>query len=89
MLPKLPLLLALLCAASPALASGSLPDPAGAEAAEVATADDCDAVTSPPPGGKPAAAASQGQDKSPIRRGGTEAATRPPRWHSFLPGMFR
>ena len=27
---------------------------------------------------------------TPSRRGGeTEAATRPPRWHSFLPGMIR
>ncbi len=27
---------------------------------------------------------------TPARRGGeTEAATRPPRWHSFLPGMIR
>jgi len=35
-------------------------------------------------------AGSAAKAKAPARRGAdTEAAVRPPRWHSFLPGMFR
>ena len=38
--------------------------------------------------GKRAGAATKA--KAPARRGADgEAAVRPPRWHSFLPGMFR
>ncbi len=28
-------------------------------------------------------------DKAPMSRGSDPDAARPPRWHSFLPGMFR
>lgn len=29
------------------------------------------------------------EDKAPMSRGSDPEAARPPRWHSFLPGMFR
>jgi hypothetical protein len=40
--------------------------------------------------GKPAAATARNRtDKPAVSRGGDQNTVRPPRWHSFLPGMFR
>lgn len=40
--------------------------------------------------GKPASATARSRaDKPPVSRGGEQTTVKPPRWHSFLPGMFR
>lgn len=49
-----------------------------------------DGVGTQLPGKRSAATPPKAADKLPARRGGTEdPQVRPPRWHSFLPGMFR
>lgn len=92
MLVKLLLCLSLLGTAFSAMASGAVSDQAVADAAAAAGCDDAESgATAAAAAGKPAQAGTVGTDKSPIRRVGADAdnASRPPRWHSFLPGMFR
>lgn len=48
-----------------------------------------EAAPEPRPAGKPSPAARAEKAGAPTVRSGGENAIRPPRWHSFLPGMFR
>lgn len=91
---RLALCLLLLCASMPAIArdmhlsaangdgGGSCTDaaPPGDEAGPTHGTDKRPQAPKPAKG-KPAAAATRGSDAG--------ADIRPPRWHSFLPGMFR
>lgn len=87
MSPRLLLCLLLFCAALPVAArdvklSGANGD--GGTCPEQAAATDDDGIAAS--GGTRAAAREKPQAAS---RGENQNAVRPPRWHSFLPGMFR
>lgn len=91
MSPRLLLCLLLFCAALPVAArdvkfSGANGD-GGTCPEQAAAAHDDDGAAN---GGKRAAASPAARDKpQAASRGENQNAVRPPRWHSFLPGMFR
>jgi hypothetical protein len=63
----------------------------GNECTEADAADPADTAT---PAAKPAASAAKPTDATRIKpvvtvRGGDDGSVHAPRWHSFLPGMFR
>ena len=79
--------LVLSCLALPAVASNVISDQ---PAPDVAASANDDTADEPAPGAAAVKTSATGsQDKEPIRRSTGEASVRPPRWHSFLPGMFR
>jgi len=86
---RLLLCLSLACAALPAAArEPALMDANGGSAG--CPAADAETDASAVVGGDKRAVAPTHARRAPARRTGeSEATTRPPRWHSFLPGMIR
>ena len=82
------LCLMLLCVGLPAAARDvQMLSPNGGGDCPVAQGDETEADDDKVAGKRVGAAA---KAKPPVRRGADgETAVRPPRWHSFLPGMFR
>jgi len=89
MAPRFLLCLLLACAALPAAARQSaMMDANGASAGCDATVEGGAEAETPRPGDKRAVVPERTRATAP-RRGESEPAARPPRWHSFLPGMIR
>ena len=85
---KLMLCLVLFCVALPVAASNASAEQPAADTQPATVDDDCDEPATATATSKNSAAANA-QDKPPIRRATGDTTVRPPRWHSFLPGMFR
>ncbi|WP_187775708.1 hypothetical protein [Luteimonas suaedae] len=85
-------LLLLLCSASLPLLAREVRQ-AGANGdggCPTSTVPEEDAGTSVPRGERPGTTAPAAKERATGAAGGsTENSVRPPRWHSFLPGMFR
>ncbi|WP_187471147.1 hypothetical protein [Luteimonas viscosa] len=86
---RLLLCLLLACAALPAAGrEPALMDANGGSAGCPVTDAEADA-SAVPAGDKRAVAPARARPAPARRTGESEATTRPPRWHSFLPGMIR
>ncbi len=80
---RLAILLLLGCASTPALATELRQSP-GDGCGETSAQD----PTNPRPA-EHRGSLGDGEDRAPLHRGVPENGMRAPRWHSFLPGMFR
>lgn len=91
MAPRLLLCLLLACAALPAAArQAALMDANGASGCPTVADADADAEPATRAVDKRAVAPKRSTRPAAARSGGdADAASRPPRWHSFLPGMIR
>jgi len=89
MAPRLLICLLLACATFPAAArQPAMMAANGASAGCDATAEGESETEALRPGDKRAVVPNRAR-ATPSRRGESEPAARPPRWHSFLPGMIR
>lgn len=92
MAPRLLLCLLLACAALPVVArQPAMMDANGGSAGCPVTAEaEAEAEATPVrPGDKRATAPNRTRPAATRRSGDSETSARPPRWHSFLPGMIR
>jgi hypothetical protein len=89
MAPRFLICLLLVCATFPVAArQPAMMDANGANAGCDATAEGESETEALRPGDKRAVVPNRTRATTP-RRGESEPAARPPRWHSFLPGMIR